>query len=458
MNRVSRRSVTVLVLVALLLAGFLFFLIEFFIQSPSWAVSSYSPHVVSKLDNGAVTDRDGILLLDMEGSWTYSTSESIRKSTLHWVGDRLRNIQVPAVPNYYGELVSYDMWNGMYTFGGAENSQGVITLTVSSQLQTVALEALENRKGTVAVYNYKTGEILCAVTTPTYDPDHVPDIEGDLEQYEGAYMNRFVQSAYTPGSIFKIVTLAAALDTLPDAQSMTFTCTGSWGGGEYPVTCESVHGKQTLQQAFCNSCNCAFAELAVKIGGEKMEAYVKQFGVNQVISFDGIETAEGNYQADGAADIDVGWSGVGQFNDQINPCAFLSFVGAVAGGGEGSVPCVVENVKVGNNRTYTARPGTNDAGISDKTARTIAEFMRNNVENKYGDSYFPGLTVCAKTGTAEVGGEKRPNAMLAGFVADGNYPLAFIVCVEDGGYGAEVCLPIASQVLSACVESMNSNG
>ena len=80
--------------------------------------------------------------------------------------------------------------------------------------------------------------------------------------------------------------------------------------------------------------------------------------------------------------------------------------------------------------------------------------MRNNVETKYGDSYFPGLAVCAKTGTAEVGGDKRPNAMLTGFVADSNYPLAFIVFVENAGYGANVCIPIASSVLAACQEAM----
>ena len=68
------------------------------------------------------------------------------------------------------------------------------------------------------------------------------------------------------------------------------------------------------------------------------------------------------------------------------------------------------------------------------------------------------VQVAAKTGTAEVGGDKKPNAMLAGFVQDENYPLAFIVCVEDGGYGAEVCIPIASKVLSACVAALESNG
>ena len=116
------------------------------------------------------------------------------------------------------------------------------------------------------------------------------------------------------------------------------------------------------------------------------------------------------------------------------------------------------DILVGNNRTYTAKSQMGDRVVSAKTARTVAEYMRNNVENKYGDDYFPGMTVCAKTGTAEVGGEKRPNAMLAGFATDDDLSLAFIVCVEDGGYGADVCLPIASKVLAACVTALESNG
>ena len=130
-------------------------------------------------------------------------------------------------------------------------------------------------------------------------------------------------------------------------------------------------------------------------------------------------------------------------------------MGAIAGGGRGASPYVVENVLVGNTRTYTAKTQMGETVLSRSTAQTIREFMRNNVENKYGDSNFPGLAVCAKTGTAEVGGDKKPNAMLAGFVADTEYPLAFIICVEDGGYGAQVCLPIASCVLEACMESLN---
>ena len=413
-----------------------------------------SPHVYSggNIGCGKVVDTEGTLLLDMRDDRTYADSYALRKSTIHWLGDRYGNIEAPALPSHAAELAGFDLINGVYAYG---DDQGIAKLTLSADAQLTALEAMDGRKGTVAVYNYQTGAILCAVTTPNYDPDDEPDLEEDYDgAYEGIYLNRFTQTAYIPGSIFKIVTLAAALEEYPDARDMMFYCSGSMelDGGE--ITCEWAHGDQYLMGAFENSCNCAFAELALEIGAEKMEQYAEQFGVVAPVMFDGIETPAGNYEASGAPDIDVGWSGAGQYNDLVNPCSFLTFVGAIANGGEGALPYIVENVTVGNTRTYTAKTRMGGEIMSAETSRNVTELMRNNVESNYGDWYFPGLAVCAKTGTAEVGGEQRPNAMLAGFVADSNYPLAFIVCVEDGGYGAEVCLPIASSVLSTCVEVM----
>ena len=88
--------------------------------------------------------------------------------------------------------------------------------------------------------------------------------------------------------------------------------------------------------------------------------------------------------------------------------------------------------------------------MSAEVARTVKAYMRNNVQTVYGDWNFPGLNVCAKSGTSQQGGEKASNAMFAGFVADEEYPLAFIVVVEGGGYGSSTCVPILSRVLDAC--------
>lgn len=456
MNRISKRSFTVTLLALLLMGGFVFFLVEYAMNASKWAVADSSPHVYDddRYQSGTVFDRDDNILLDRQGSWTYSTSEQLRKATLHWVGDRQGNIQVPAVPGNPQGTLEFDHLNGIYSYGQIKSDEGAVQLTLSSRLQTVALEAMNGRKGTIGVYNYKTGEILCAVTTPTYDPDNVPDIKADPVTYDGAYVNRLVLGEYAPGSIFKVVTLAAALEELPNARQLTFTCTGSWGGGEYPVTCQSVHGTQSLKDAFCNSCNCAFAELASILGSDTLEFYVKKFGVIDCIRFDGLTTAAGKFEK--AEDpVSLAWSGIGQHTDLINPCAYMTFMGAIANGGSGAMPYVIDQADDGQN-TYSAQTAYTGAVVSQQTAKTVQEYLRYNVTAKYGAGYFPGLTVGAKTGTAEKDGNVAPNAMFTGIVLDEEYPLAFIICVEEGGYGASTCIPIASTVLTACKEYMDS--
>ena len=449
MNRIANRAMALLLLVLILTGGFVFFLSEFLVKSENWVMDYGSPHVYDEgnMGCGVIVDRDGALLLDMQDGRAYSNLDTLRKSTVHWVGDRSGNILAPALTYYAKELAGYDLFNGVYTYG---QSGGVASLTLSAKLQTAALEALGDYKGTIAVYNYKTGELVCAVTTPTFDPDNVPNFANDPDGvYEGVYVNRFTQSCYIPGSIFKVVTLATALETVPDITNRFFACTGSYKIGNEEITCEDVHGTQTLKEAFCNSCNCAFAEIALQVGGKTLQEYVEKFGVTERVSFDGITTAEGNFQADGAEDLNVAWSAIGQHLDQVNPCAFLAFMGAIANNGVTTMPYLVEQIKVGGSKSYDAKAAAPDRIMSEQTAKTLQEYLQNNVQSKYGAENFPGLTVGAKTGTGEVGGEKKPNAMLSGYVADENLPLAFVVCVEDAGYGRAVCVPMISKVLAA---------
>ncbi len=456
MNKISRRSASVYVFLGLLLAGFLFFLVEFSIKSPQWVVETGSPHIYEEnhFVGGSVIDRTGMLLLEMgEDGWTYSTDLGIRQSTLHWVGDREGQIAVPAVPSYYGDVIPYDFFNGLYAYGGIKKDGGLIQLTLSAQVQKTALEAMGDHKGTVAVYNYKTGEILCAITTPTYDPDNVPDILGDPVTYEGAYMNRFLQASYPPGSIFKTVTLAAALEHLPNAEDLSFTCTGSWGGGEFPITCERAHGNQTLKDAFRNSCNCAFGELAKMLGAKTLLSYVEKYQLLDPVEFDGIKTKAGYFQQ-APNHIELAQSAIGQYTDLVNPCAFMTFMGAIAGDGTAANPYVVASADDGQ-QGYKATTTQREAILSPEIAAKLREYMRNNVQQKYGDDNFPGLTVCAKTGTAELDGDKASYAMFSGFTTNGDLPLAFIICVEEGGYGQHTAIPIASKVLTACKEVLS---
>ena len=454
MNRIARRAGISLLLVIVLLAGFVFFLCEYVAGAGSWVIFSGSPHVYNggNIGCGVIVDREDTLLLDLSGKRTYSDSEDIRKGFVHWLGDRYGNISAPALSAYASELAGYDLLNGLYSYGSVG---GVAELSLSARVQAAALKAMGNYKGTIGVYNYKTGQLLCAVTTPTYDPDYVPDVNEDEELYDGLYVNRFIQSVYVPGSIFKIVTLAAALETIPDIEDQKFTCTGSFSIGTEAITCEHKHGKQDLKEAFRNSCNCAFAQIIQQMDAQTLARYVDQFGVTDKVQFDGITTAAGNFEAAVNSKLDLAWSGIGQYTDQVNPCAFMTFVGAIAAGGKGVSPYLVERITSDGIPSYTAQKISGNRIMSVSTAEKLREYMGYNVTDKYGSDNFPGMTVCAKTGTAEVGGGKRPNAMLAGFVSDAEYPLAFIVAVEDGGYGREICVPILSEVLAACKEVLD---
>ncbi len=455
MNRIASRAMALFLLVLFLLGGFVFFLAEYFVKADDWVIFPGSPHVYngSNIGCGVVTDKDGVLLLDLTGSRRYSNLQALRQATVHWVGDRYGSISAPSLSHYAAEMAGFDVVNGVYSYG---QTGGVAELTLSSKAQMAALEAMGSYKGTVAVFNYKTGQLLCAVTTPTYDPDNIPTFDENDEAYKGLYVNRFTQSSYIPGSIFKIVTLAAVLETDPDIVNRSFACTGSYQIGNEEITCEGAHWEQTLKQAFCNSCNCVFAEIALQLGADTLTSYVEKFGITQSVSFDGITTAKGNFQILSNADLNLAWASIGQHLDLVNPCAFLTFMGAVANEGKVTMPYLVEEVSVGGNRTYDAKTRSGVQIMSKETAKILKEYLQNNVSVKYGAENFPGLTVGAKTGTGEVDGGKKPNAMFAGFVEHEKLPLAFIICVEDAGYGKTVCVPIASKVLAALQQEIGS--
>ena len=454
MNRIMRRARILLVLVLVIALGISLFAADYLINARDWVLFPGSPHLYNagNLGCGIVTDRDGVLLMDMRDQRVYADNDVLRQSTVHWLGDRKGHISAPALSNYAMQIAGFDVINGVYTYGG---TAGKAQVTLSARVQMAALNAMAGQKGTVAVFNYKTGEIICAVTTPTFDPESPPDITQDTTgTLDGVYLNRFVQSVYIPGSIFKIATTAAALEAIPDALELRFQCEGSMQIGADFVTCTGTHGDISLKEAFAYSCNCAFAQLSLKLGDETLDRYIRQFGILESIHFDGIATASGNVQILNQAPVQVAWSGIGQHKDQVNACAFMTFVGAIANDGVVTNPYLVSKITVGNSTTYKADYPADRRIMSSTTAAILQEFMRNNVQTIYKDDYFPGLTICAKSGTAEVGAGLLPNGTFAGFSSDPNVPLAFMIVVESSSAGSSGCLTIISEVLSACKEAV----
>ena len=454
MKKVSGRAIFPLILAIVLLAGTVLLCVRYFAKADEWVTFSGSPHVYTgvNLDGGVVTDRDGTLLLDSTDGRTYSTDAVTRTATMHLLGDRYGYIQAPLLGSFADDMIGFDKINGLY---GGEGTEANAALTLSAAAQTAAYQALGNYHGTVGVYNYKTGEILCAVTSPSYDPDNMPDVDADTSgAYDGVYVNRFFQAAYTPGSIFKIVTLAAAIETVPDWENLTFTCEGKTIIGGQEIICEGVHGTITLKQALAHSCNVAFGELAGKVGTKALMEYAEKLGLSESFECDGIPVKAGTVDLKDADTGDLAWAGIGQYTDQVNALTFMRAMGRIAGGGTGAEPYLMAKITRGEKTAYEAKTETSSRALKAETAAKLTEYLRNNVATMYGDWQFGGLNVCAKSGTAEHEGETA-DAMFAGFCVDENCPLAFVVFVENGGSGSAVAAPVAAKVLQVCAAAIN---
>ena len=456
MKKLSLRAYFALALAAILALGAVVFSITYFVKADEWVTFSGSPHVYSgaNLSVGYVEDRDGTQLLDATDGRTYAEDAQTRASTMHLLGDRYGYIYAPLLGAYADKMIGYDKINGLYTL---REEHSTATLSISAAAQNAALQALAGRRGTVGVYNYETGEILCAVTSPSYDPDNMPDVEGDTTgAYTGVYLNRFFDVTYTPGSIFKLVTSAAAIEEISDIDTQSFACNGTSIIGGQKIVCEGVHGTIDFKNGLAHSCNVVFGDIAVELGGKTLQKYAEKVGLTKRLDCDGYQTAAGSVDLTKAEDGDVAWAGIGQYTDQVSAYAFMRYMGIIAGGGEAAEPYLMSSVRKGEKMTYAAKRVSTGRVLEEETAQTLAEMMRYNVENIYGAWQFGDLKVCAKSGTAEQEGQTA-NAMFAGFVQDESCPLAFVVFVENGGSGSAVAAPIAAAVLQTCAAKLQKN-
>ncbi|WP_308856942.1 penicillin-binding transpeptidase domain-containing protein [uncultured Oscillibacter sp.] len=453
MKKIERRTLVCLALALCLAAGMCVFIGKYLLYGGSWASSAFNRHLYNtdgQLASGTVLDRDGDVLSTVteDGKRTYYDNVDVRKATLHAVGDLQGNIGTGALNAFADQLTGYSLLNG--AFGADAGSD--LYLTIDARYNYEAYQALGGHAGTVAVYNYKTGEILCMVSAPSYDPLNVPaDIETN-DRYKGAYINRFLSSTFTPGSIYKTVTLMAALEEIPDLAQRTWTCEGSVQIGDETIICSGTHGQQDIGDAFANSCNVAFAQIAAELGADTMQKYTEQAGLTDSYSVNGLPTAAGTFQWDGITDGQLGWAGVGQGQDQVNPCAMMVYMGAIASGGKAAEPYLIEKsvsaLGLPSLPHFTRKTGRL---IASDTAATMADMMAENVQKTYGASRFPNMDICAKSGTAEVGEGKTPHAWFTGFLRGEDTPYAFIVLVENGGGGSAVAGTVASRVLNVIV-------
>lgn len=461
MKTTARRGFVVLLLVAAVIGGLAFLGVKLAVNGEKWATMRANEHLTengSFIAAGNIVDRNGeILAKTVDDERVYNDSERIRRATLHIVGDTEGYISSGVQTAYKTQLTGYNPVTGIYSLEkyGRGND---ITLTLDSSVCAVAYDKLKGKKGVVAAYNYKTGELLCAVSSPNYDIRNKPSSEeieeGAEDEYEGLYMNRLIDGLYTPGSTFKIISTVSALENKSDIDTWEYTCKGETVVGGVKVTCPKKHGKQNFTKAFANSCNCGYAELSEELGGEAITATATEFGFGQTFTFGNTRTKASRLDLSSAEVGDVAWASVGQYTTLVNPYHMLTVVGSIANDGTAVLPYVVESVTTPAGKVVEEATAETVEYISAETADEIKDMMRNNVETNYGDWNFKGLSMCGKTGTAEVSDDDKPHAWFVGFSSNEECPVAIVVVVENGGWGSSTAVPVASAVMESIYKSL----
>lgn len=445
MKQISKRAAALLVMILIFLLATGFLVGKFLLRGDEWATYPTNRHLYSDgklVRAGVIVDRnDTILAETVDGVRSYADDSEIRKATFHAVGDLQGKVATGIHSAFLNELTGYDLLNGTYS---TKNTGNNIQLTLDADLCVTAMHALGDYAGTVGVYNYKTGELLCMVSTPTVDPH---DMSGDAQ--EGLYVNRLLSGSYAPGSVFKLVTAVGALNHLDDCYTRTYDCAAGTMIEDEWLSCMSYHGEMNLSDALIHSCNSYFGQLAVDLGHNTMKETAENLGFNKTFSMDGIQSAKSVYDVSSARNIELAWSGMGQYNDTVNPFHYLVFMGAIANGGTPVNPYIIDGIYTDKGFPLHARLFKNGSRMMDEaTANALSDMMRDNVIHNYGDDRFSGLELCAKTGTAEIG-DKTPHSWFVGFSRSEEKPYAFVVVAENAGSGIHVAASVANTVLQA---------
>lgn len=428
MKKITTRAVSVLLLAALIIIGLLVYTIRYIDSGRSWALAfARSNAAVS----GSLSDRRGqVLAVFDEAGSRYAEDAATRVACYAVTGDYWGRSGTGALTRFWDDMHGYSLVTGT-----TRSESGDLRLTVDAGLCRTAYAALAGRKGAVMIMDYLSGEVLCMVSAPSVDPLDTG------EPPEGAYLNRCLSSRFTPGSVFKLVTAVATIETVPDLDSQRFACDGAYEIAGVPIVCTGEHGAPDFEEALAWSCNAAFAQIALEIGQKNMIRTVRACGLLDGHELDGIPSVAGSYPTEEIGGPEFAWSCIGQSTDLVNPYALLRFISAVANGGTLAEPHLI-----------AGRSGPVTRLLKKGTAEKLGSMMNYDFVSSYRDTgLFPGLNLCAKTGTAELG-DGSSHAWFVGYLPDEAHPYAFVVLVENGGSGLYAAGPVANAVLQKAVQ------
>ncbi|KUI48037.1 penicillin-binding protein [Mycobacterium sp. GA-1199] len=364
-------------------------------------------------------------------------------------------------------------------FTGRDPRGGNVDTTIRPQVQQAAWDAMEEGcdgpcKGSVVAIEPSTGKILAMVSSPSYDPNLLAthDMAAQTEAWqrlrddpESPLLNRAISETYPPGSTFKVITTAAALQRgatvntqltaapripLPDSTATLENFGGSACGGG-PTT--------SLQEAFARSCNTAFVELGIDTGADALRSAARGFGLDAsapAIPLQVVESRVGPIP-DAAA---LGMSSIGQKDVALTPLQNAQIAAAIANNGVAMKPYLVDNLKGPDlSNIATTAPQEERRAVSEQVADTLTDLMVAAEQVTQQKGAIAGVQIASKTGTAEHGTDPRntpPHAWYIAFAPAQAPKVAVAVLVENGGNrlsatGGALAAPIGRATIAAAL-------
>jgi peptidoglycan glycosyltransferase len=358
-------------------------------------------------------------------------------------------------------------------FRGQPYDPSDLHLSLDINLERVAVDLLGDQKGAIVAIEPTTGRILALVSSPTYNPNRVVDPEGGRRYMAGLQqrddsplLDRATQGLYVPGSVFKIVTSIAGLDSRSISPQTTYEDqpaefeTGFLVDGfrihDFPRDVQTDHPLD-YYEALEVSSNIWFAHAGLDTGPANLEAWAARLGFGARIPFDlptsPSQVTGGGGALDGFRDrVELANAAYGQAEVLVTPLQMALVAATIANNGVEMRPSLVDSLTSSDGSVTTLGPQTWSQVCSFETAQIIGDAMQQAVEGQYafaGAAKVPGVPTAGKSGTAEIGPDAAPHSWFIGYAPADAPRIAVAVIVEGGGLGSQRAVPMAGRLMSA---------
>ncbi len=339
-------------------------------------------------------------------------------------------------------------------FRGEKNMGDTVVSTLDANLQVTAYNALGDRRGAVVAIEPSTGKIRAMVSKPDFNPNTLAQDWDTLvnDETNSSLLNRATMGQYPPGSTFKIVTALDYFRTNGTFEGYSYLCEGSITVGEHTIKCynSTVHGQQDFYSAFANSCNCAFADMGVDLGGASLKQTSEDLLFNQELPYTSYKESSFSLDGDSPTPL-IMQTSIGQGNTLVSPLHMGLITCTIANGGVLMRPYLIDRIENSTgDLVKETEPVAYKRLISTNEANLLGKLMKNVVD--YGTASAlsgRGYTAAGKTGSAEFDEYGSSHSWFIGYSNVDDPDLAVAIIVENGGTGSEAAVPIAGQIFDA---------